>query len=82
MMLLTHLDGADVVVIDSHGRYVPAVEQVRVEPGLAVVSVTAAARAWLRDLLEHAANEPLACAVHSVADGHLHHCGATRVVYV
>jgi hypothetical protein len=82
MMHYTHLDGSDVVVFDSHGRQVPAVDEVRVEPGFAVVSVNAGALAWLRDLLEREPNETLAGAIHSATDGHMHHCGALRVVYV
>jgi len=80
MMHVSHWDGADVVVIDSHGRQVPGVDEVRVEPGLAVVAVRTAARGWLQDLLSNA-EEPLACAIRS-RDGQLHHCGAVRVVCV
>jgi len=82
MMPFTHLDGSDVVVTDARGRRVPAVEAVRVEPGIAVVSVTAGARAWVQELLAYAPDEPLAGVIHSLADGQLRHQGALRVVCV
>ena len=81
MLPITHLDGSDVVVIDSLGQQVPAVDEVRVEPGLAVVAVNTGARDWLHALLAHGADEPLECAIRS-RRGELHHCGAVRVVFV
>jgi hypothetical protein len=80
MLPMTHLDGADVVVIDSHGRHVPGVDEVRVEPGYAVVSVRHDAREWLQDLFANA-EASVDCAIRS-RDGHLHHFGAVRVVCV
>jgi hypothetical protein len=80
MLHMTHLDGADVVVIDSHGRYVPDVDEVRIEPGYAVVAVSGGALGWLQDLLANA-DETLTCAIRS-RDGQLHHCGAVRVACV
>jgi hypothetical protein len=76
----THYDGSDVIVIDSHGQRVPAVDEVQLEPGLARVFVTQGARAWLHAVLQ-APDESLACAIHS-RTGELHHCGAVRVVCV
>lgn len=78
-MLLTHLDGSDVVVTDDRGHHVPVVD-VCLEPGLAVVAVDTCARDWLRDLLARAPNETLDGSVRSAANGYLHHCGALRVV--
>jgi hypothetical protein len=77
---IMHLDGSDVVVIDSHGQRVPAVDEVRVEPGLAVVAVNKGAHAWLQALAQ-APGDSLACAIRS-RSGHLHHMGAVRVVCV
>lgn len=76
---IAHLDGADVIVIDSRGCQVP-VDEVRVEPGVAVVAVDASSSAWLHDLLSRPCNETLHGAVYSVFDGRLHHRGALRVV--
>lgn len=81
MLTMTHWDGADVVVIDSRGRHVPAVEEVRVEPGFAVVSVTVDAHGWVQDLLAQSPNEPLAAVIRSL-DGQLQHEGAIRVACV
>lgn len=79
MLPLTHLDGSDVVVIDDHGHQVPAVE-VRIEPGFAVVSVGSSARTWLSGVLARSPDDTLAGAVLAAGDGHMHHCGAMRVV--
>jgi len=82
MLTITHLDGSDVIVIDSHGQRVPAVDEVHVEPGFVEVFVRAnGARRWLRSVLAQAPGEPLACAIHS-RSGKLHHEGAVRVVCV
>lgn len=81
MLLITHLDGADVVVTDSRGRPVPAVDEVRLEPGLAaVVAVKIGAYAWLQKLVSLGPEQPLACAIRSRDGQHLHHYGAVRVV--
>jgi hypothetical protein len=74
---MNHLDGTQVVVIDSHGRHVPAVDEVRIEPGIAVVAVKKGARAWVQSMLREP-NELLECAIHSLS-GQLHHCGAVRI---
>jgi hypothetical protein len=81
MLTITHLDGADVVVTDSLGRPVPAVDEVRLEPGLAVVAVHPGAYAWLSDLASLAPEQSVSCTIRS-RDGHLHHWGAVRVVCV
>jgi hypothetical protein len=80
MLSPTHFDGSDVIVIDSNGQRVPAVDEVQLEPGLARIFVNKAARTWLRTMLR-APDESLACAIHS-RTGELHHCGAVRVVCV
>ena len=77
MLPMDHLDGSEVVVIDAHGRHVPAVDEVRIEPGIVVVAVKRGARAWVETLL-HAPNELLECAIRS-RSGQLHHCGAVRI---
>jgi len=79
MLPITHLDGSDVLVIDDRGHQVPAV-QVRIEPGFAVVSVDTSARAWLSGVMARSPQDTLAGAVLAAGDGHLHHCGAMRVV--
>lgn len=81
MLPIKHLDGADVVVIDAHGQRVPAVDEVRVEPGLAVVAVNEGGRAWLQAVLAQGPYETMDCAIRSRA-GQLHHWGAVRLVCV
>ena len=78
MLPIAHLDGADVIVFDSRGCQV-RVDEVRVEPGFAVVAVDANSSVWLRDLLSRPCDETLAGAIYSVFDGRLHHRGAIRV---
>lgn len=80
MLPITHLDGADVLVIDSRGRHVPAVDEVRLEPGDVVLAVTPGAHAWLQDFVSLAPQQPIACAIRSRDGQHLHYCGAVRVV--
>jgi len=71
MVSITHLDGADVVVIDARGRRVPAVDEVRLEPGTAWVAVRFdRARAWCSSLRDLAPEEALACAIRT-HDGQL-----------
>jgi hypothetical protein len=82
MMPCTHLDGSDVVVFDLRGHQVPAVEQVIVEPGFAVVTVTVGAAQWLQGLLALCPDEPLEGAIHAIDGSCVHHCGAMRVVCV
>jgi hypothetical protein len=65
------------VVIDAHGRRVPAVDEVRIEPGIAVVAVKRGARAWVESVLREP-DELLECAIRS-RSGLLHHCGAVRI---
>lgn len=82
MNSITHLDGADVVVTDARGRLVPAVDEVRLEPGSAWVAVRYAhARAWCSSLREHAPEETLACAIRTT-DGHLHWSGPVSLACV
>lgn len=80
MLDRTHLDGADVFVFDAHGRSVPAVDEVRIEPGLAVVAVQleAACSWWLALNPE----ETLACVIRSARDGSVHWRGPVRLSYV
>jgi hypothetical protein len=81
MMPITHLDGGNIDVIDSHRRRVPAVVVVRVEPGIAYVTVDAAAAAdWLEEL-QRDPSETLDCAIKSHS-GQLHYCGAAHVGWV
>ena len=77
MLQLTHLDGADVVVLDSNGRSLPAIDEVRVEPDRAVVAVQA--RRVPRNI---ALEVTQTCAIHSARDGRLHWRGPVRVVLV
>ena len=77
MLLMDHLDGSEVAVIDAHGRHVPAVDEVRIEPGIVVVAVKRGARAWLESMLREP-DEFLECAIRS-RSGQLHHCGAVRI---
>ena len=81
MNAITHLDGADVVVIDVRGRKVPAVGEVRVEADRAVVAVREAARPWLRSILRTSAPDAtLACAIFS-RDGREYWRGPVRLAF-
>jgi hypothetical protein len=81
-MSITHLDGADVVVIDARGWVVPEVDEVRLEPGRAWISVRyEKAHAWCSSLRELAPEEPLACAICAI-DGHLHWSGPVSLACV
>jgi hypothetical protein len=80
MLAIKHLDGADVIVTDSRGRHVPAVDEVRIEPGLAVLAVHTGAHAWLQDIVSRAPEQPISCAIRSRDGQLLHHCGEVRVV--
>lgn len=80
MLPITHLDGADVIVMDSLGRAVPAVVEVRIEPGVAVVAVNTGARAWLEELLSRSPVPSIELAIRSRDGQRLHHYGAVRVV--
>lgn len=77
MVSITHLDGADVVVFDAHGRRVPAVDEVRVEPDRVVVALHA--QGWSQAHCELAADS---VAIHSARDGRLHWRGPVRLVCV
>jgi hypothetical protein len=77
MVSVTHLDGADVVVLDSHGRRVPAVDEVRVELDRAVVALQS--ETWSQSFRELAAE---IIAIHSARDGRLHWRGPVRLVCV
>ena len=80
MVSITHLDGADVFVIDAYGRPVPAVDEVRVELDRAVVAVQhdAVGAGWLA-----LASEVMpACAIHSRDGSRLHWHGPVRIVCV
>lgn len=82
MTRITHLDGADVVVIDALGRVVPAVDEVRLEPGSAWISVRyERARAWCSSLRALAPEAPLACAIRT-NDGQLHWHGPVSLACV
>lgn len=79
MNTITHLDGADVIVIDVHGQRVPAVGEVRLEPDRAVVVVRhQEAGAWLEARLHFAPDELMACAICS-PDGRVHWQGPVRL---
>jgi hypothetical protein len=81
-MSITHLDGADVVVTDALGRVVPAVDEVRLEPGCAWIAVRYEnAQVWCSSLRELAQEEPLTCAIHT-NDGHLHWRGPVSLACV
>lgn len=82
MNAITHLDGSDVVVIDARGRRVPAVDEVRLEPGAAWVAVRYdRARAWCSSLRELAPEETLACAIRT-NDGQLRWSGPVSLACV
>jgi hypothetical protein len=80
MLPITHLDGADVIVMDFLGRPVPSVVEVRIESGVAVVAVNTGARAWLQDLLSRTPEPAREFAIRSRDGQRLHHYGAVRVV--
>jgi hypothetical protein len=80
MVEMTHLDGADVVVIDARGQQVPAVDEVRLEPDRAVVAVFAGAGEWLQSLALSGPDATLACAIHA-RDGRLYWRGPVRLAY-
>lgn len=77
MLSITHLDGADVVVLDAHGRRVLAVDEVRVEPDRVVVALQS--ETWSHACRELAADS---VAIHSARDGRLHWRGPVRLVCV
>jgi hypothetical protein len=77
-MMKIHLDGADVVVIDSLGRPVPSVGEVQLEPDRAFVAVHHAARAWWRSVALAGPESTLACEIYS-RDGRLRWCGPVRL---
>jgi hypothetical protein len=80
MLSMTHLDGADVVVVDCEGRQVPSVTEVRVEPDRAFVAVSHSARAWWQALRERAPQE-LALVIRS-RDGRLDWSGPVHLACV
>lgn len=77
-MTKIHLDGADVLVIDSRGRQVPAVGEVQLEPDRAFVAVQSAARAWWRALALAGPDATLAWEIYS-RDGRLRWCGPVHL---
>lgn len=80
MARITHLDGADVVLLDELGRPLPAVDEVRVEPDRAWIALhVEAAREWC---LAVGANQVPACAIHSAHDGRLHWRGPVQLACV
>ena len=82
MVSITHWDGSDVVVVDGRGRRVPAVDEVRLEPGAAWVAVRYdRARAWCSSLRELAPDAPLSCAIRTV-DGQLRWSGPVSLACV
>ena len=76
MTCITHLDGSDVIVIDELGRRVPAVDEVRLEPGRApwIAVRYDRAQAWCCSLRELSHDRTLACAIRSI-DGRVHWTG-------
>ena len=77
-MAKIHWDGADVVVIDSRGRQVPAVAEVQLEPDRAFVAVHRAARAWWRSIALCGPDATMECEIYS-RDGRSHWCGPVRL---
>jgi hypothetical protein len=77
---VTHYDGADVIVLDSHGRCLRDVDEVRAEADRAVIAVkqplenewTAADCTRLAALAS--------CTVHSAYDGTVRWKGPARIV--
>jgi hypothetical protein len=83
-MGITHLDGADVVVIDLRGHYVPAIDEVRLEADRACVAVhfdNEAAQSWYATLRELPADAEFSCAIES-RDGRVHYHGPVSLAYV
>jgi hypothetical protein len=77
MTSITHWDGADVVVFDARGRFMAAIDEVRVEPDRAVIALQA--RRVPPDLTRM---DTASCAIHSARDGRLHWQGPVRCVLV
>ena len=80
MLSMTHWDGADVFVVDSHGRPIPEVSEVRVEPDRAVVAVRQSSLHWWRDLQRAAPEQELAVDIRS-RDGLLRWSGPVRLAW-
>jgi hypothetical protein len=77
MTSIDHWDGADVVVVDARGRFMAAIDEVRVEPDRAVVALHAS-----RVPRELIPIDTPSCAIHSARDGRLHWHGPVRFVLV
>jgi hypothetical protein len=77
---MTHYDGADVIVLDPHGRCVREVDEVRVEPDRAVISIKPPLKsAWTAADCARLA-ELVACTIHSAYDGTVRWQGPVRLV--
>jgi hypothetical protein len=77
---VTYYDGADVIVLDSHGQCLRDVDEVRAEPDRAVIAIKRPLEnPWTEADCARLA-ELVSCTVHSAHDGRIRWQGPVRIV--